>query len=290
MEYGRIVILPAASFATSLSDLNPVFAAVAAVAAVIALYFARKTVVESDAARREGAIQHSEQMDGMKGLSDSMRAAATATAKQEQIETEHRQVAQVQRIAELLLQTVEAADAEAERPRLHGAPPPLSLMLQTIATAKNAWLATADLDLNRNPAAADLLALRPELIDADNPREVSTECASALMAINASWGKAMLKRAERQLEQTQAVVALNKEVREAGDLPRYLLKLLASEGPKTEADLKAAVHIVPNFEQLIPSWVAYARKNGLIELVPGRAASWQITNAGRMASGRQSAS
>jgi len=36
------VILPAASFSTLLSDLNPVFAAVAAVAAVIALYFARK--------------------------------------------------------------------------------------------------------------------------------------------------------------------------------------------------------------------------------------------------------
>jgi len=93
-------------------------------------------------------------------------------------------------------------------------------MLQTIATAKNAWLATADLDLNHNPEAADLLALRPDLIDADNPREVSTKCASALMAINASWGKAMLKRVKRQLKQTQAVAALNKEVEEAGDLPR----------------------------------------------------------------------
>jgi hypothetical protein len=81
------------------------------------------------------------------------------------------------------------------------------------------------------------------------------------------------------------VTELNKEVREAGDLPRYLLKLLASEGPKTEADLKAAMHIVPDFEQLIPSWVAYARENGLIELVPGRAASWRITDTGRTASG-----
>jgi hypothetical protein len=158
-------------------------------------------------------------------------------------------------------------------------------MLQTITTAKNAWLATADLDQNSNPAAADLLALRPDLMDADNPRDVSAKCASALMAINASWGKAMVKRVGRQLEQTRAVTALNEEVREAGDLPRYLLKLLVSEGPKTEADLKAAVHIVPNFEQLVPSWVAYARENGLIELVPGHAVSWRITNAGRTASG-----
>jgi hypothetical protein len=221
----------------------------------------------------------------MKDLSDGIRTAATAMAEQEQIETEYRQVAQVQRIAELLLQTAEAADAEAKRPRPHGAPSRLRLMLQTIATAKNAWLATADLDQNRNPAAAALLALRPDLIDADNPREVSTKCASALMAIDASWGKAMLKRAERQVDQAQAVAALNKKVREAGGLPRYLLKLLASEGPKTEADLKAAVHVVPNFEQLIPSWVADARDEGLIELVPGHVASWRITNAGRTAIG-----
>lgn len=268
----------------SLGDLSAAFAAIAAVAAVIALYFARQTIIQSAAARRETAAQHSEQMDGMRTLSDGMRTAAAATARQERTENEHRQVAQIQRIAELLLQTAEAADSEAEHPRASGASSRLPLMLQTIATAKNAWLATADLDLNHNPAAGDLLALRPDLIDAKSPRDVSVMCSSALIAINASWGEAMLKRVERQFDQAQAVATLNKEVRNAGDLPRFLLQFLAREGPKTEANLKAAVHVVPDFEQLIPTWVTYARDNGLVELTPNSAVTWQITDAGRAAS------
>jgi hypothetical protein len=160
-------------------------------------------------------------------------------------------------------------------------------MLQTIETAKNAWQATADLDQNRNPAAADLLALRPDLMDADKPREVSRKCSSALMAINASWTMAMIKGAGRQMEQPVAVMTFAKEVREAGELPNYLLKLIATEGPKTEADLCAAVHLVPQLERLVPSWVAYADGNGLIKKVPGRAVIqlWEITDAGRKAGG-----
>jgi transposase-like protein len=38
----------------------------------------------------------------MKALSDGMRTATAAMAKQVQTETEHRQVAQIRRIAELL--------------------------------------------------------------------------------------------------------------------------------------------------------------------------------------------
>jgi hypothetical protein len=73
------VILPAASI---VDDLSAGFAAVAAVAAVIALRFARQTVLESDAARKEVATQHHEQMDGMTALSGAMRTAAAAAARQ----------------------------------------------------------------------------------------------------------------------------------------------------------------------------------------------------------------
>ncbi len=249
------MILPAASI---VDDLSAGFAAVAAVGAVIALRFARQTVLESDAARKEVATQHHEQMDGMTALSGAMRTAAAAAARQEQAEAENRQADQIQRIAELLVQTVDAADAEAAGHGPRRTPSRLPLMLQTIETAKNAWQATGDLDQNRNPAAADLLALRPDLMDADKPLDVSRKCSSALMAINARWTMAMIMGAGRQMEQPVAVMTFAKEVREAGELPNYLLKLIATEGPKTEADLCAAVHLVPQLERLVPSWVAYA--------------------------------
>jgi hypothetical protein len=281
------VILLAASLTTWLSVVSALFVAVAAVAAVIALHFAHETVNKSEAARGEAAIQHSEQMDGMKALTDSMRTATAAAAKREQTETEHRQIAQVQGIVELLLQIREAADAEAESPPPPGAPSRLPLLLEMICTAKNAWLATADLELNRNPQAAALVAFRPDLMDADNPRDVSRKCDLAVMAINASWGTAMVKHAALKLEQPLAVIELTNEVQKAGGLPRYLLKLLACEGPKTEADLIAAVHTFPNFDHLTPEWLANASKNGLIKaVVPdgGVIERWHITDAGRTAS------
>jgi hypothetical protein len=96
------VILPAASFTMWLSVVSALFAAVAAVATIIALVFARKTVffasqtvLKSDDARREAAVQHSEQMGGMTALTDGMRTANVAATEREQTEREHRQVAQV---------------------------------------------------------------------------------------------------------------------------------------------------------------------------------------------------
>jgi hypothetical protein len=227
-------------------------------------------------------------MDRMKALSDGMQMAVAATAIQQQTEAEHRQVAQIQRIAELLVQTEEAADAEVEGARPRGASCRLPPMVQMMRIAKSAWLATADCDSSRNPQARAVLDFRPDLMDADNPRDVRKECALAGMAIDASWVRATAKHAPPQMEQPLAVIKLEKEVREAGGREGYLLRLLASDGPQTEDDLIAAVHPTPGWEQLIPEWLAKASKNGLIKaVVPGGGVieRWQITNAGRTASG-----
>jgi hypothetical protein len=280
------VILLAAAFTTWLSVVAAVGAAVAAVAAVIALRYAGQTVRESNEAREDVAVQHAEQMGRMKALNDGMRAATAATAKQEQTDTVHRQVAQIHRLAELLLQTREAADAEAKHPRPDGAPSRLPLMLQTIETAKNAWLVTADLSPSASPPAADLLTDLPSPMDWRNPRDVSDKCASALETINTGLSQALLKGRLPTLVQMKRTTDSIAEA--AGNLQGYLLKLLASEGPKTEDELIAAVHGVPSLEQAIPGWVANASKNGLIDPVVPRGGvieHWQITNDGREVSG-----
>jgi hypothetical protein len=292
------VTLPAASLATWLSVVTALFAAVAAVAAIIALVFARKTVffasqtvLKSDDARRDAAVQHSEQMGGMTALTNGIRTANVAATEREQTETEHRQVAQVQRIAELLLQTEAVADAEAEGARTNGAPSRLPLMLWQIAIAKGAWLATADVNPDRNPYADALLDLAPLLWDENNPGDVSGKCASLLMSINKSLATATINRAAHQIEPTANAIDWLRKGREKGGFEGYLLDLLGSEGPKTEADLIAAVHNAPGWAQQIPAWLAQASHNGLIKaVVPagGVIQRWHITKAGRAASGIQS--
>jgi hypothetical protein len=137
------------------------------------------------------------------------------------------------------------ADAEAEGARPNGAPSRLPLMLWQIAIAKGAWLATADLNPDRNPYADALRNLSPLLWDRNNPRDVSGKCASLLMSINNSLATATINRAGHQIEPTANAIDWLKKGLEKGGFEGCLLDLLASEGPKTEADLIAAVHTAP---------------------------------------------
>jgi len=276
-----------------------VAAVVAAAAALVALRYAgqtvsyaRETVLKAEAAMSEVAVQHSEQMEAMTALTDAMRAATAATAKRAQTETQRSQVAQVQRIAELALETKEAAEAEAERARsgaLSRLPSRLSVMLKRLETARNAWSATADPDENRNPLATAILELQPWSMDQNDPDDVADKCAVALTAINNKWAVATAKHLEHETEQMRPEWKLRWEVDgNPQGLCGYLLRLLASQGPKTEADLMAAVRVVSSYEQKIPGWVANASEDGLIESnVPhgGVGKRWQITNAGREVSG-----
>lgn len=119
------------SFDTWLSVASTLFAAIAAVATVIAVKFARKTVTESEAATRMAADQHREQLRAMKLATESqvneIQRATAASEVQHQVEMEDRaratqtaegdrQIAQLQRVADLLVDYADTAKSELANP------------------------------------------------------------------------------------------------------------------------------------------------------------------------------
>lgn len=119
------------SFNTWLSIASTLFAAIAAVATVIAVAFARKTVTESETATQTAADQHREQLQAMNMATESqvneLRRATAASKVQHEIEMEdraratqtaegNRQIAQLQRVADLLVDYADTAKSELIKP------------------------------------------------------------------------------------------------------------------------------------------------------------------------------
>jgi hypothetical protein len=127
-------------------------------------------------------------------------------------------------------------------------------------TATKAWRATADPDDNRNPLANAIQRLKPDSMDPNDPDDVAWKCDSALRAISAKWMVAISNYQADEREQMEPAWKLAREVKDDPQgLRGYLLKLLASEGPKTETE-------------------SVVRDGGVL-------VRWQITNDGRAASG-----
>lgn len=126
LRLDRLYARPAVPIASILPTFDAIATIVAAVAALLAVYFARKTVGEAEEARRESRKAHAEEMA-------EMRAAGEAAAAQHRAEMAERQrafdadlvlrrLAQLEQISALLLHLVEVARTEYFEP-----PPPLHL-------------------------------------------------------------------------------------------------------------------------------------------------------------------
>lgn len=100
-------------FATWLSLSGVVIAAIAASATLVAVYFAYRTIKESESATKAAWARHREQID-------KLEAATAAAARQheremadrdaaEEIQRQARQVAQLQRLADVYAELVDAA-------------------------------------------------------------------------------------------------------------------------------------------------------------------------------------
>jgi hypothetical protein len=109
-----------ASLDSWFSLASTVFAAVAAVATIVAVIYARKTVNESKAATKAVAEQHREQIAELKASAAASHAASQKDLLGRRIAFDHdlaiRRLEQLQRIADALTELIHAAREERTQP------------------------------------------------------------------------------------------------------------------------------------------------------------------------------
>jgi hypothetical protein len=109
-----------ASLGSWLSLASTVFAAVAAIATIVAVIYARKTVNESKAATKAVADQHREQIAELKASAEASHNANQKEMLERRIAFDHdlavHRLAQLQRISEALTELIHAAREERTHP------------------------------------------------------------------------------------------------------------------------------------------------------------------------------
>lgn len=108
------------SLGSSLAGASTVFAAVAAIATIVAVVYARKTVQESEAASKAMAKQHREQIAELKAAAAAADAASQKELLGRRIAFDHdlaiQRLAQLQRIADALTELIHVAREERTHP------------------------------------------------------------------------------------------------------------------------------------------------------------------------------
>ena len=109
-----------ASLGSWFSLASTIFAAVAAIATIVAVIYARKTVNESQAATKAMAEQHREQIAELKASAAASHAASEKELLGRRIAFDHdlaiQRLAQLQRIADALTELIHAAREERTHP------------------------------------------------------------------------------------------------------------------------------------------------------------------------------
>ncbi len=115
-----MIPLATVSLDTCLSVASALFAAIAAGAGVTAVYYAHKTVTESEEAAQAAAERHSEQINELQLVSSSAHAAHENEMRERRVAFDRdvmvRGLIQLQRVAQVLRELIDAAREERTHP------------------------------------------------------------------------------------------------------------------------------------------------------------------------------